>query len=120
MPVIQNLHLDIIARRIEACWLNTKPGEQPAIMIGNASNYTTARVTMDGELCAPAAPQQPVDQGPDDRFDGSNIDFSPVKLPHSDQSFEAYEGPNGHTGQWNDTNELEDTFYYRHPVKLTA
>ena len=99
---------------MEASWLFRETHELSALMIGNASNYTTARISADGELLAPSNVQQPDDQGPDDRFDGSLIDLSPIKLPQDDASFEDYEHSNANTG------ELDDTFHFRHLAKTTA
>lgn len=114
MPVIRELRLDTIGGRMEASWLFRETHELSALMIGNASNYTTARISADGELLAPSNVQQPDDQGPDDRFDGSLIDLSPIKLPQDDASFEDYEHSNANTG------ELDDTFHFRHLAKTTA
>ena len=114
MPVIREIYLDTIGGRMDTSWLFSKAHEQFAVMIGNASNYTTARISADGELMPRSIMQQPVDQGPDARFDGSLLDLSPIKSPRNDASFEDYENSNVDTGN------LDDTFQYRHLAKTTA
>ena len=114
LPVIHEMHLETIGGRIDAGWLFNENHEHLALMIGNASNYTTARISADGELLQPSNVQRPVDQGPDERFDGSLIDLSPIKSPQNDASLDYYEDPNANTG------ELDDTFRYRRLARTTA
>ena len=114
MPVIREIQLDTISGRIDANWLFSETHEQSVLMMGNASNYTTARISADGELLPPSNVQQPGDQGPDERFDGSLIDLSPIKLPQNDANFENYDDSNANTG------DLDDTFQYRRLARTTA
>ena len=114
MPVIREMQLDTIGGRMDTSWLFSKAHEQSALMIGNASNYTTAQISADGELLPSSNMQQPDEQGPDERFDGSLIDLSPTKFPQNDASFEDYEDSNANTG------DLDDTFHYRHLAKTSA
>ena len=114
MPVICEMHLETVGGRMEASWLFSENHEQSALMIGNASNYTTARISAHGELLPPLNVQQPGDQGPDERFDGSLVDLSPIKLPQNKTSFENYEDTNANTG------DLDDTFRYRRLGRTTA
>ena len=55
-------------------------------------------------------PEDYVDLGPDDRFDESLMDFSPVKIPHNDLS----------SGIYDDSNGLEDTFHFKRSTKLVV
>lgn len=103
-PKVLSLHLDTVGGRIEACWLFTEASEHARLMIGNASNYSTASMRADGELLAPTNPVEAVDQGPDNRFDQSLIDFSPVKSPHEDS--------NGYSDQWGVSDDVDDTFQF--------
>ncbi|KAL8786542.1 MAG: hypothetical protein Q9195_008173 [Heterodermia aff. obscurata] len=114
MPVILEMRLDTTGGRMEASWLLSETHEQCALMMGNASNYTTARISADGELLPFSNGEQPLDQGPDERFDGSLIDLSPIKLPQNDASFEEYEHSNAHTG------DLDDTFRHKRLAQTTA
>ena len=91
---------------MEASWLFTPAGGPPRFAVGNAQNYTITSIDSDGGLLPPTEPGGPPDQGPDDRFDESLIDFSAVKLPLEDFT--------------DDSNQLEDTFQFRRPAKLTA
>ena len=114
MPVIREIYLDTIGGRMDTSWLFSKADEQFVVMIGNASNYTTARISADGALLPRSIVQQAVDEGPDDRFDGSLIDLSSIKSPRNDASFVDYETSNFNTGN------VDDTFQYRHLAKTTA
>ena len=109
-PKILNLHLDTIGGRIEACWVYTEPHEHSRLLVSNSDNYCLASMNDSGELVPFPTLEEPVDQGPDDRFDESLIDFSAVKL--------SYSNTNGHLGQWNIADEVDDTFQHKHPVKL--
>ena len=98
---------------MEACWLYTKACEHSRLLLGNASNYSTASMNADGESLLPSGnEEEAVDQGPDDRFDQSLIDFSPVKLPYDDS--------NGYSDQWGLSDDVDDTFQYKHPAKLAV
>ena len=111
-PKILELHLDAIGGRMEACWLYTEAHEHSRLLVSNSNNYCSASMNDSGELLPAPMIEEPLDQGPDDRFDESLIDFSAVKLSYSDT--------NGHLGQWNISNEVEDTFEHKHPMKLPA
>ena len=95
---------------MEACWLYTEAHEHSRLLVSNSTNYCLASMNNLGELLPFSTVEEPVDQEPDDRFDESLIDFSAVKLSYSDT--------NGHLGQWNIANEVEDTFQHKHPMKL--
>lgn len=95
---------------MEACWLYTEAHEHSRLLVSNSNNYCSASMNDAGELLAIPMMEEPVDGGPDDRFDESLIDFSAVKLSYSDT--------NGHLGQWHIANEVEDTFQHKHPIKL--
>lgn len=119
-PNILNLHLDRIGGRMEACWLFSEIHEQSRFMIGNASNYTVAQLDLNGHLLPSQTVVQPVDQGADDRFDGSLIELSPIKSPHSNPSFGSEEDLHGQPSQWGTTDDLDDTFQYRRQTKLAV
>ena len=112
-PKVLNLHLNTIGGRLKACWLLTETHELSRLMVGNAHNYCTASMNTDGGLLPTTVTlEATIDQGPDDRFDESLIDFSPVKLPQADL--------NGYPGRCSLSDEVDDTFQYKHPAKLVA
>lgn len=97
---------------MEACWVHTEANEHPRLLIGNANNYSTASMNGDGGLSPYSNWDEAVDEGPDDRFDQSLIDFSPVRLPHDDS--------NGYPNQWGLSDDVDDTFQYKHSAKLAV
>lgn len=119
-PNILNLHLDKIGGKMEACWLFSDTHEQSSFMIGNASNYTVAQLDLNGHLLPSQNLQQASERGVDDRFDGSLVELSPFKSPHSNPTFGSEEDVHGQSSQWGMTDDLDDTFQHRRQTKVTV
>ena len=93
-------------------------------MISSTHQYTTARISSDGEVIAeavlPEAAAIPVEPGAEDMFDeGNSLDLSPIKISHSTVEVTGYEDGNDRSGlNFGFTEEmLDDTFHYRRHVK---
>ena len=121
-PKVLSLDLGKSGGKKEITWLFTDKRNYSRLMIGDAQNYTTAELDENGEILQPFKSSRPIDLSPDSRFDeGNSLDLSPVKLAHDGAriSFPA-ESP-GDPGQWSGmSEELDDTFHYRNPAKLTV
>ena len=94
-------------------------------MISSAHQYTTARISSDGELLPEptlpdAAAALEIEAGAEDMFDeGNSLDLSPIKISHSTVEVSAFgDGDEGSGSGFGFTEEmLDDTFHYRRQVK---
>lgn len=100
-------------------------------MIGSAHQYTTTRISSDGEIIPEAIPPEAaalstmIGAGAEDMFDeGNSLDLSPIKLSHSTVEVSAYGGDEDGDGNersgsgFGFTEEMpDDTFHYRRQVK---
>ena len=120
------LPLQRIGGRLEASWLESSSDDSFDLMISSAHQYTSARVSSDGEVMPEAVPPEAratsIDAGAEDMFDeGNSLDLSPIKISHSTVEVSAYEDGNEHYGSglgFGFTEEmLDDTFHYRRHVK---
>ena len=110
--------------RLEASWLKSSSNDDFKLMISSAHQYTTARISSDGEIVADAIPPDlgaiATDMGAEDMFDeGNSLDLSPIKISHSTVEVSAYgDGDERSRSGLNFTEEmLDDTFHYRRHVK---
>ncbi len=118
------LPLPRIGGRLEASWLESSSDDNFNIMVNSAHQYTTARISSDGELIEDAMPPEmavaSIDPGAEDMFDeGNSLDLSPIKISHSTVEVSGYEDGNDHSRSgFGFTEEmLDDTFHYRRHVK---
>ena len=123
-PKILMLSLPRIGGRLEASWLESSSDDSFNVMISSAHQYTTARVSSDGELfpemIPPDAAALSIGAGAEDMFDeGNSLDLSPIKISHSTVEVSAYGDGDEHSGSgFGFTEEmLDDTFHYRRQVK---
>lgn len=96
---------------MEANWLLDEANDMHTLMLGNAHNYVTGQISRNGELASLPRKIEITGAGPEDMFDeGNSLDLSPIKL-----SMEAGGTSSGfaHSGQWNVSDEVDDTFQYR-------
>ena len=118
------LPLPRIGGRLEASWLESSSDNTFNLMISSAHQYTTSRVSSDGELIPemipPDAAALSIGAGAEDMFDeGNSLDLSPIKISHSTVEVSAYGDGEEHTRSgFGFTEEmLDDTFHYRRQVK---
>ena len=120
-PQILMLPLQRIRGRLEANWLESPTDDIFNIMISSAHQYTTARISSDGEIITPPeTAANPVDMGAEDMFDeGNSLDLSPIKISHSTVEVSGYGDGNENLGSGLGFTEemLDDTFHYRRHVK---
>ena len=123
-PRIVVLPLRQIGGRLEASWLKSSTDEPFNVMIGSAHQYTTSRISSDGEVIPEAVPPvaaiASIETGAEDMFDeGNSLDLSPIKISHSTVEVSGYEDENGNFGDGLGFTEemLDDTFHYRRNVK---
>ena len=124
VPRVFKLALSRRGGRLEASWLESSSDDNFQLMISSAHQYTTARISSDGEIVADAILPEPgaisTDMGAEDMFDeGNSLDLSPVKISHSTVEVSAYgDGDDRSRSGLNFTEEmLDDTFHYRRHVK---
>ena len=110
--------------RLETSWLESSSDDIFNLMISSAHQYTTARISSDGEVIAevmaPEAAAISLEAGAEDMFDeGNSLDLSPIKISHSTVEVSAYGGRDDQSGSgFGFTEEmLDDTFHYRRHVK---
>lgn len=96
-------------------------------MIGSAHQYTTARISFDGEIISdaisPDATALSIEAGAENIFDeGNSLDLSPIKISHSTVEVSAYgDGNVDSDSGFGFTEEmLDDTFHYRKQVKAVS
>lgn len=123
-PQILMLPLQRIGGRLEASWLKSPTDDMFNIMISSAHQYTTSRISSDGEiipeLAPPEAAANSIDTGAEDMFDeGNSLDLSPIKISHSTVEVSGYgDGDENFGSGFGFTEEmLDDTFHYRRHVK---
>ena len=90
--------------------------------MGDENQYIVAELGTDGHVLPPQASTGQTSSPPDERFDeGNSIDLSPVKMNRDGATNDFTAGSSGISGHWSGmSEELEDTFHYRHPAKLTT
>ena len=122
VPRALSLELASSGGRKEATWLCTDKRNYLRLMLGDAQTYTLAELGEDGELLQPCKLSMPIESSPDSRFDeGNSLDLSPVKLACEGAKINVPTESPGDPGQWSGmSEELDDTFHYRHPAKSTA
>ena len=108
--------------RLEASWLESPSDDTFNLMISSAHQYTTARVSSDGELLPEAIPPDAaafsIGAGAEDMFDeGNSLDLSPIKISHSTVEVSAYGDGDERSGFGFTEEMLDDTFHYRRQVK---
>lgn len=123
-PLIVTLPLRRVRGRLEASWLKNSDNGNFNIMISSANQYTTTRISSDGEIIAeavrPEAALVSMETGAEDMFDeGNSLDLSPIKISHSTVEVSGYEDGVDHSGSGFGFTEdmLDDTFHYRRHVK---
>lgn len=123
-PRILSLPFPRIGGRLEASWLEGPSDDTFNLLITSTHQYTTARISSDGEVLPdavfPEAAAISIDTGAEDMFDeGNSLDLSPIKISHSTVEVSGYEGQNENSGSGFGFTEdmLDDTFHYRRHVK---
>lgn len=91
-------------------------------MLSSAHQYTTARISSDGEIIAEAMPPEEaaisLEPGAEDMFDeGNSLDLSPIKISHSTVEVSAFGDDRSGSGFGFTEEMLDDTFHYRRHVK---
>ncbi len=110
--------------RLEASWLESSSDDTFSLMISSAHQFTTARISSDGEIIVeailPDAAAMSIGAGAEDMFDeGNSLDLSPIKISHSTVEVSAFGDGDDRSGSgFGFTEEmLDDTFHYRRHVK---
>lgn len=121
-PRILMLPLLRIGGRLEASWLKSLNDESFNLIISSAHQYTTVRISPDGEVIAESVPLEAaalsIDTGADDMFDeGNSLDLSPIKISHSTVEVSGYGDDHSGSGFGFTEEMLDDTFHYRRHVK---
>ncbi|KAF6231762.1 hypothetical protein HO173_010064 [Letharia columbiana] len=121
-PRILMLPLLRIGGRLEASWLKSLTDESFNLMISSAHQYTTVRISPDGEVIAESIPLDAaalsIDTGAEDMFDeGNSLDLSPIKISHSTVEVSGYGDDHFGSGFGFTEEMLDDTFHYRRHVK---
>lgn len=111
-----------IGGRLEASWLKSLTDESFNLMISSAHQYTTVRISPDGEVIAESIPLDAaalsIDTGAEDMFDeGNSLDLSPIKISHSTVEVSGYGDDHFGSGFGFTEEMLDDTFHYRRHVK---
>ncbi len=124
VPRILMLPLPRTGGRLEASWLKSSSADTFSLMISSAHQFTTARISSDGEIIVemipPDAAAISIGAGAEDMFDeGNSLDLSPIKISHSTVEVSAYGDGDDRSGSgFGFTEEmLDDTFHYRRHVK---
>ena len=123
-PRILSLPLPRRGGRLEASWLESSSDDTFDLLVTSAHQYTTARISSDGELLPDAisleAAAVSIEPGAEDMFDeGNSLDLSPIKISHSTVEVSGYENGDERSGSGLGFTEemLDDTFHYRRHVK---
>lgn len=119
-PKLISLELDKLGGKMEANWLRDDATDMHTLMLGNAYNYVTGKISRNGELVSLPKEIEIAGAGPEDMFDeGNSMDLSPVKVSHDEVTMEAGGDSSafGYSEQWNVSDEVDDTFNYRRHAK---
>ena len=128
-PKIFSLPLARASGRLEAQWLRSSSEAHFDILLSSTQSYTTARITIDGEVIPEERKAQTELQtegvGAEVMFDeGHSFDLSPIKIAH-DETLEVPEGIDegnisSGSGLGMDNDMVDDTFHYRRHVRAAG
>lgn len=89
-------------------------------MVTNTHNYVVVSLNTDGVVVPVPLSGRTISSGPDDRFDeGNSMDLSPIKISQDSTTANLIGGLTESSNQWGQTVDLDDTFDYRRPLKVT-
>ncbi len=101
---------------MEVCWLHSEIKDAASLMLSSPQNYTTAHVMSNGQGILQPLKAKSFGVGPEDMFDeGNSFNLSPIKISADGALTNSLEGSSGHdqTGQWNLSEDVDDTFHYK-------
>ena len=101
---------------MEVSWLHSEMKDAASLMLSSPQNYTTVHVMINGQGILQPLKAKSFGVGPEDVFDeGNSFDLSSIKVSADGALTNDLEDSSGHdqTGQWNLSEDIDDTFHYK-------
>jgi hypothetical protein len=123
-PKVVRFRLDKPGGRMEAAWLGSNAAGLPRLMLGNGQTYAVVQIDHEGELVPITRNGDALALGPEDKFDEAesvNV-LQPMRSYDDQAQGDTRHGrlDNGASGQWDKSDEVDDTFGYRRHLKAAT
>ena len=123
IPKVITIHQLTATAGLEAFWLQDDTKELPRLLLSDSKTHVTIQIDHDGKLASRRSRVEAIGEGPEDIFDeGNSLDLSALKESHDEHANNAKSGlfNPGLLSAWASSNEVEDTFQFKRPVRVAT